>query len=405
MQHASLSEFPQHGTVKPGFERLAQAFKENFTNDIDVGAGFCVYQGDETLVDLWGGYTDKNCMEAWKENTLVNVYSTSKGMASLVVAMAVEAGLLDYDAPVAKYWPELKAGQNGLTVGQLLSHQGGLCGLETPLLVTDLYDWEQMVSRLEAQEPLWKPGTLAGYHAITWGYLAGELVSRTLGTRLADIAALDKALTLGQLFADKVALPINADVYIGLPEKEMSRVANMISPKQARQVPGLKADNSASIELSYWYKLSLMNPLIGPYRDVSTSDWQRAEIPAANGHANAKGIARVYAALANGGEFRGVRIIGADVILEATREEVGAVKDAVLQRPVRRGRGFILNTESAYGPNDSAFGHSGAGGSLGFADPVNNIGFAYVMNQMQGETGTNEITRAGRLVTALYSCL
>jgi len=405
MQHANLPEFPIHGAVKPGFERVAEAFEENFSNDIDVGAGFCVYQGDHTLVDLWGGYTDRNCSEAWKEDTLVNVYSTTKGLASLVVAMAVEAGYLDYDAPVSAYWPKLKAGRAGLTVGQLLSHQGGLCGVETPLQVADLYNWDLMISLLEEQEPLWKPGSVAGYHAITWGYLAGELVNRTLGKQVASATGLDQKLTLGQIFADKVALPLNAEVYIGLPEEKMSRVADMISPKQARQVPGMKVDNLATMEPSHWYKLSLMNPLIGPYRDVSTTAWRCAEIPAANGHATAKGIARVYAGLASGGKFRGERIIGLDAIVSATKEEVGTVKDAVLQRPVRRGRGFILNTDSAYGPNSSAFGHSGAGGSLGFSDPVNNIGFGYVMNQMQGETSSDEVTRAGRLVHALYSCL
>jgi len=398
MRLVSLLEFPIHGSVKPGFERVAEAFGKNFTEDIDVGAGFCVYQGDETLVDLWGGYTDRNYSGLWNESTLVNVYSTSKGMASLVVAMAVEAGLLSYDAPVSDYWPELRAGQNGLTVGQLLSHQGGLCGIEKPLQVTDLYDWERMVALLEAQEPLWTPGTIAGYHAITWGYLAGELVRRTLGAQLAS-------QTLGQIFADKVALVLNADVHIGLPEQDMSRVADLISPRQARSYAAIPVDEGAAVELSHWYKLSLMNPLIGPYRDVSTTDWRRAEIPAANGHATAKGIARVYASLANDGVFRGKRILEQDTILAATRVEVGVVKDAVLQRTVRRGRGFILNTDSAYGPNNSAFGHSGAGGSLGFADPVQRIGFAYVMNQMQGDLNSDEVSRAGRLVSALYSCL
>ncbi len=402
-------EFPISGVVKPGFEKVAQFFEANFTTDIDVGAGLCIYQSDELLVDLWGGYTDRNCLQPWQENTLVNVYSTTKGMASIVVALAVESGYLDYEAPVRDYWPDLKAAENGLTVAQLLSHQGGLCGVETPLRVADLYNWDYMTGVLEKQSPLWEPGTLAAYHAITWGYLAGELVRRTMGTDLASHAGLEQALTLGQLFNSSFAKPLEAEVYIGLPEQHLPRVAEMISPKQVRKLNKASVehqpDAEAPLQISDWYRLSLMNPLIGPYRDVSTQAWRSAEIPAANGQASAKGVAKIYAGLANQGKFEGKRIIGSEVLEQATREEVGMVVDPVLQRPVRRARGFVLNTENAYGPNDSAYGHSGAGGSLGFADPIQHVGFGYVMNQMQGELGVEYETRATRLVNAFYSCL
>ncbi|MBV1905299.1 MAG: beta-lactamase family protein [Pseudomonadales bacterium] len=393
-------DFPIQGYVKPGLEHVRNVFHENFIHGIDVGASLCVYHNDQLLIDLWGGYRDRNCSAPWTEDTLVNVYSTTKGLASIVVALAVEAGCLDYNEPVSKYWPELTAAKDGLTVGQLLSHQGGLCGVEQKLVVDDLYDWKRMVSLLEAQAPLWKPGTSSGYHAITWGYLAGELVKRTLGVKLMHESDFDRPLTLGQIFAQKIASPLRADAYIGLPRAELQRVAEMIGPNHARNQP---VDPGSATVPDALYKLSLMNPVIGPYRDVSGDAWPCAEIPAANGQATAKGVSKIYSGLANGGIFQNTSVITPETIEQATVEEWGMDKDRVLGRSVRRGRGFMLNTESRFGPNNSSFGHTGAGGSLGFADPAQKIGFAYLMNQMQPESDTP--TRSDLLIEALYSSL
>ncbi|MEZ5560491.1 MAG: serine hydrolase domain-containing protein [Pseudomonadales bacterium] len=223
-------QFPVEGFVAPGFERVREVFRDNFEHGAEVGASFSVQRASEVLVDLWGGYQDRACTRPWLRDTLVNVYSTGKGPAAAAVAAAVDDGKLDYDAPVRDYWPELRAATGGLTVSQLLSHQAGLCGVDDTLAVTDLYDWSGMCRRLECQAPYWPPGTAAGFHAVTWGYLAGELVRRATG------------LSLGTLLRVRVAEPLGADFHIGLPASEHYRVADLIGPNRARlPEPGREA--------------------------------------------------------------------------------------------------------------------------------------------------------------------
>ncbi len=224
-----MTDFPVHGSVAPGFEAVRSVFERNFTDDIEVGASFCAIVDGETVVDLWGGFQDRACTRPWNEDTLVNVYSTTKGVASVAFATLVEDGLINYDAPVAAYWPEFRAGRNGLTVGQLLSHQSGVCGLRQKITVRDLYDWSAMVERMAAEEPFWEPGTAAGYHAVLWGYLPGELALRTTGK------------TLGEVLAERIARPLDADVHLGLPTAEHGRVADLVGPNHARIQPDLAA--------------------------------------------------------------------------------------------------------------------------------------------------------------------
>ncbi len=384
------------GSVAPGFEPVREVFERNFTDDIEIGASFCAIVGGETVVDLWGGFRDRECSEPWRQDTLVNVYSTTKGLAAAAVAVAVDEGLLDYQAKVTRYWPEFgRHGKDALTVGQLLSHQGGVCGLRQPIIVEDLYDWEKMTRLLAEMEPWWTPGEGAGYHAVTWGYLPGELIRRTAG------------MTLGQYFRSRVAEPAGADgdCYIGLPESEMDRCAVMIGPNHARSKPGA-AEGSGPVvmpQMPRLYPVALQNPVIRPFQDASSRNWRAAEIAAANGQANARGIARVYVPFACGGECRGRSLVSAAAIAAATRQEVADQNDLVLGMPMRRGRGFILNTPPQYGPEATSFGHSGAGGSFGFADPVRQIAFGYAMNQMQ--PGLEADTRGGRLVRAVYQAV
>ena len=376
------------GDVAPGFESVKDVFAANWEG-YEVGAGFCVVHQGKTVVDLWGGYKDIEFTEPWEKDTLVNVYSTTKGMGSLAVAILVEEGNLDYEALVVDYWPEFGAeGKDRVTVAQLLSHQAGVCGLTEKITVEDLYDWDKIVRLLAAQKPHWEPGTAAGYHAVLWGYLAGELIKRITGK------------TLGTYFREKVAESLGADFYIGLPDSEMGRVAPLIGPNRGRVAQKTGDDPPA---VPPFYAISLENPAIRPYKDASSYAWRKAEIAAANGQASAMGIARIYGALANGGEIDGIRIISKNGIETATREEVGDQTDLVTGTAMRRARGFILNTEAAYGPNATAFGHGGAGGSIGFADPVANIGAGYVMNQMQ--ISPDDDPRAYRLVEATYACL
>ena len=377
------------GDVAPGFEKVKDVFK-SLWKGYEVGACFNVVHEGKTVVDIWGGWLDTEFKTPWQEDTLVNVYSTTKGMGSLAVAILADEGKIDYEAKVVDYWPEFgQAGKENITVAQLLSHQAGLCGFKQKTSIEDLYDWEKMVGLLVAQKPLWEPGEACGYHAVTWGYFPGEFVKRITGK------------TLGAFFRERVATPLNADFYIGLPDSEMSRAANMIGPNRAR-VPIKQVEIPP--EMPEFYPIALLNPNIRPFKDASSNAWRKTEIAAANGQANARGIARVYGMLANGGELDGTRIISKIGIEAATKEEVdGSHNNLVTGRPMRFARGFGLNTESHYGPNPRAFGHAGAGGSLGFADPDAGIGFGYAMNQMQ--VNVDDELRSSILINALYDCL
>jgi|TARA_Y100000310_G_scaffold302039_2_gene339031 CubicO group peptidase (beta-lactamase class C family) len=377
------------GKVAKGFEKVKEAFAANWQG-IEVGASYSVVYQGEQVVDLWGGHQNREGSKDWQRDTLVNVYSTTKGMASLAMAILAEEGKLDYEALVVDYWPEFGAeGKHQVTVAQLLSHQAGVCGVSEKITVEDLYDWDKMVHLLAAQKPHWEPGTAAGYHAITWGYLAGELIRRITGQ------------TLGQYFHNKVAAPLEADFYIGLPDSEMDRVADMIGPNHARIRP--PRGDGPPPKMPQLYPVTLLNPSIRPYGDASSYAWRKAEIAAANGQANARGIARIYGALANGGEIDGVKIISREAIEIAVQQEVGDQKDLVIGMPMRRARGFILNSAGGYGPSNRAFGHSGAGGSTGFADPDANIGIGYAMNQM--ESNPAAVPRSNLLLDATYACL
>ena len=384
-----MTHFPIHGTAASGFERVRDVFERNFVDDIEVGASFCAIVDGETVVDLWGGYQDRACTRPWNENTLVNVYSTTKGIASIAFAALVEDGLIDYDAKVAEYWSEFRAGRNGLTVGQLLSHQSGVCGLREKVTIADLYDWQRMIARIAAEEPFWDPGTAAGYHAVLWGYLPGELALRATGE------------SLGTLLATRIAGPLGADVHLGLPTAEHGRVADLVGPNHARIQPDLAT--LMGVKMPPLFKYALQNPSIRPWQDACSAPWRSAEIAAANAQANARGIARIYGALARGGELDGVRVLDEDTIAAMCREEVGERDDLVLGRPLRRGRGVILNTLNMYGPNPATYGHSGAGGSVGFADPALKLGIGYAMNQMQ--PGIETDTRGNRLVRAVLDAL
>lgn len=378
-----MTTFPIHGTVAPGFEPLRAVFERNFTDDVEVGASFAATVDGEFVADLWGGFQDRGCTREWRADTLVNVYSTTKGIASLALAALVEDGRLDYDAPVADYWPEFRAGAGGLTVGQFLSHQSGVCGLRARVTVEDLYDFPAMAARIAAEEPHWEPGSAAGYHAILWGFLAGEIALRITGR------------SLGALLRERVAGPLGADFHLGLPESEHRRVADLIGPNHARRQPDPRA--MMGVKMPPLFPFALQNPSVRPWKDACSAEWRRAEIAAANGHGNGRAIAGIYGAAASGGLLRD------ETLAALTREEWGMEDDLVLGRPMRRGRGVNLNTDGQYGPNPSSFGHNGAGGSIGFADPARRLGVGYAMNQM--EPGIDADTRGARLVRALFDCL
>ena len=380
-----------HGQVAPGFEDVQAVFEKNFTEGIEVGASLCVRSNGDDLVNLWAGAKDAAGNEPWQQDTLVNVYSVTKGITALAVAAIVEDGHFDYATEVRSIWPEFKAGQSGLTIAQLLSHQSGVPGVDEPIDIDDMYNWPKMVRLLEQQLPYWTPGTAAGYHALHWGYLIGEVVRRATG------------IGLGRWVADRLATPLNADFYLGLPQPLHARCADLIGPNRARKSSEDVTTPPAPPERPELFAAALLNPPVRPWKDACSAAWRSAEIAAANGQASGQGIATLYDAAANDGRVADVRILKPASIAAVVTEEVGLATDLILDKPMRRGRGLILNTLGEYGPNANAFGHSGAGGALGFADPDAGFGFGYAMNQMQ--PGIVEQTRAGLLIEALYRSL
>ena len=361
-----------HGACDSRFNAVKDAFAENFPTHGEVGAAVAVMVDGELVVDLWAGHADPARTRPWERDTIVNVFSTTKGMTAICAHRLVDQGLLDLDAPVASYWPEFaQAGKEKLPVRYLLSHRAGLPAVKDVLPAGSIYKWDVMTAALAAQEPWWEPGAKHGYHALTYGWLVGEVVRRITGK------------SLGTYFREEVAEPLGLDFHIGLAEEHDARTAEMI-PAPLPQ-PG---DTSPLAEIlskpgSMPFKAFVVSPDMMQPGQVNTREWRAAEIPSSNGHGNARAMARVYGALARGGELDGVRVLSQEVIDRAIVEQsIGP--DAVLaDLPTRFGLGFILTLPDApLGPNPRTFGHPGMGGSLGFADPDAKVGFGYVMNKM-----------------------
>ena len=378
------------GQCDARFKRVREVFEASFASGADLGAGVCVYLEGRPVVDLWGGFADPAKTKPWRRDTLANVYSTTKGITALCAHQLIERGELDLDAPVARYWPEFaRAGKANLPVRYLLSHQAGLAGIAEPLEAEDLFDWKRMTGALEAQEPWWKPGTAHGYHALTYGWLVGEVIRRVTG------------MSVGRYVREHVSAPLSAEFWIGLPEELDVRTADLVQGPISTAGPNL-------MELAAQDPNGLIAKVFGnpPIFGISPNsrEWRAAELPAANGHTTAPALARIYAALGNGGELDGTRLLGPAAI-EASRVEQAYGRDLVLPLVTRIALGFMLGPpEEPLGPNPGAFGHGGAGGSLGIADPEAKLGFAYVMNLMH--TGVWLVDpRAHALLDALYSCL
>ncbi|HTQ14610.1 MAG TPA: serine hydrolase domain-containing protein [Rhizomicrobium sp.] len=376
------------GHCDPRFVAVREAFRENLAARGDPGAAVSVARGGSVVVDLWGGFADAARERAWQRHTLVNFFSVSKALCTICALRQVEQGRLELDAPVARVWPEFAAGgKAAITLRQILCHQSGLPSLREPMLAGAMLDWAAMTGALARAEPWWTPGTAHGYHVNTFGFLLGEIVRRVDGR------------SIGAVLRDEVAGPLGADVHIGLPDSEHARAAEFLWPAASSPSPaqGMPSAEDAMRFNAYWNP-----PGISGGGHVNTPQWRRAEIPSTNGHGTARGVARVYAALANGGEIDGVRILSRAMLDEATREHANGI-DLISQRPSRFGLGFQLTqAERPLGPNPRAFGHFGAGGSLGFCDPDAGIAFGYVTSGM-GPRWQNPRNRA--LIDALYSSL
>jgi CubicO group peptidase (beta-lactamase class C family) len=365
---------PDHGGwVAPGFEEVRTEFDHNFVERGEIGAAVAAYWRGEKVVDLWGGRRTPSGDAPWNEDTLVVVNSTTKGLAAMTVAVANSRGRIDYDSPVAEYWPEFaQNGKGAITVRQLLSHEAGLVWIDEPLHPEDLRDLDYVSGVLARQKPAWEPGTRHGYHAMTIGLYMQELI------RHVDPAQR----TLGRFFAEEIARPLQIEFYIGLPsEIPDERVAKLRTFTPRRGMRALLSASPKFVMRVVWPWSLLRKSML--FADLDPNDRRslEIEIPAGNGVGTARSIARAYSAFAEGGAELGVT--------PATLEALTAVhdfepaRDEVMGEPSSMSLGFLRpGPQRIFGSSERAFGMPGAGGSFGFADPDARLGFAYVMNNM-----------------------
>jgi CubicO group peptidase (beta-lactamase class C family) len=381
----TLDKFPVSGSVAAGFEPVREVFTANFTRHGEVGAALHVTVGGSPVVDLWGGAADAACTRPWAPDTLVNVWSTTKGWLALAMHMLASQGRLDFDAPAARYWPEFaQKGKGDVLVRHLLTHTAGLPAPSLPVPQEALFDWDRMVRSLEQSELFWKPGEQCGYHAATFGWLNGEILRRLTG------------IPVGQFIRTYIAAPLKADVYVGLQAAEQARAAEIVPPSPLAYLV-FRLMMASRGRMARW---AFTNPARPP-RLANTRRWREAEIPSSNGHASARGLARLYTLLALGGEMEGVRLLSGPAAALAGREQVH-MRDVVIGMPVRRTLGYLLADAGLGDPRPpTAFGHPGMGGSLGFADPANGLAMGYVMNRMV----FGPDSRATELARAVYACL
>src|SRR3984885_12380489 len=369
------------GDVGEGCGKVADAFRANFAARREVGAALAVYRNGVKVVDLWGGYRDGIAKAPWQHDTMVNMFSTTKGVAALAVAVAVSRGLFGYDDKVVDHWPEFaQAGKADVTVRQLLGHQAGLCVLKPAPTVRDVADPARLSSMLAAQKPAWPPGTRHGYHAITLGWYESELIRRT------DPAGR----TLGRFLADEIAGPLGLDLHIGLPDSvRRNRIAHLHHWSRAESVlhiqalpPGVIAASLNPVGLlSRAGRLpSDVNPWAGDY---NRDDVRAIEIPSANGIGTAGAVAQLYGAAATGDAALGLTpTVLNELVAEAAAPTRGQ-RDKVLHVNTVFSLGLSKPAPlCVFGSSDKAFGTPGLGGSFGFADPDTGIGFGYVMNRM-----------------------
>lgn len=385
------------GYCAPRFLPVLDAFVENFNVDVEQGASLAVELDGETVIDVWGGFADLSAQRLWEQDTIGVVFSNTKAATALCAHILADNGELDIEQRVAHYWPEFAVqGKGDITVRMLLDHTAGIPALREMLPDGAVFDWTEMTTRLAAEAPYWKPGTSVGYHGLTFGWLVGEVVRRVAGQ------------SLGCFFQDRVAKPLGMDFWIGLPEREESRTATIVPAKPADQ-PRNAFERAIATEPESISNLYFRNT--GGWRPsgFNARRGHAAEIGAAGGITNARSLARMYSALALGGEHSGVKVIGHET-LDVAREVSSATnQDLCLLVPTRFAAGFMRSMDNRRRGLDSAvfgrdaFGHVGAGGSLGFASIQHRIGFGYTMNHMGSGVLLN--SRANRLTQALYSVL
>lgn len=385
-----------YGFCDPKFAGVAEAFVENFEARGEIGASVSLTLEGKTLVDLWGGQTTDGG-PAWEQDTVSIVFSCTKGASAFCAHMASDRGQLDFEAGVEKYWPEFAANKPGARVSMMLDHSVGVPGVRETLKPGAYYDYQYMCDTLAAEEPFWKPGTRNGYHGVTSAWTVGEMVRRSTGRRL------------GAFFAEEIAGPLGVDFWIGLPEAMEPRVAPVI--------PYLPDEKALSSRIALACMADPMGPtgrfmLNGGGFNPNTREARAAEIGSANGVSNGRGLAGLYAPLANGGTFNGRHYVSADTLARMGRISVATHEDATLMIPSRFSLGYMKTTDNRRLENadncsallgEPAFGHVGAGGSIGFADPEARLSFGYSMNKMGLGILLND--RGQSLVDAAYRAL
>jgi CubicO group peptidase (beta-lactamase class C family) len=365
------------GFVAPGFERVREAFERQLAEEL--GAGFAAIRDGEIVVNLWGGWANREQTRPWAEDTIVPVYSTTKGVSALVMALLVDRGLLDYDAPTVSIWPAFGAhGKDKVTLAQTLAHQAGVPGFLNPIDPDLWLDPPACAEAIAALAPMWPPGSASGYHPMTWGYIVGEIARR----------AADRSL--GTILREDICAPLGIDFQIGLPESDHARVAEMRKPSRGGDFGEITPPRKAAF-FTKW---------AAPVR--GSTQWRSIEIPSTNGHGTALGVARLYEAYATGGLINGARVLSQEAF-DALAKRRWFGDDLVLPFRIDWRTGAIGNSNSFYGPNPEALGHSGMGGSAGFGDPVAGVSVGYVMNRQSHHIMGDP--RSFKLIDALYSCL
>jgi CubicO group peptidase (beta-lactamase class C family) len=371
-----------HGRCDQKFASVKEAFAKNFEQGLDIGASVAVTVEGENVVDLWAGKLVDAGDKTWQEDTIVNVWSTTKTMAATVMLMLADRGLLDFNEKVSTYWPEFaQNGKENVQVRHIMSHSAGLSSLEEPIVFQDFCDHDKIASLLAAQAPWWEPGTQSGYHAITQGHLQNEIVRRITGK------------TLGTFFKEEVTDPLEADFHIGTPTSAYPRIGLLRPPEPAA---------NTNIDPDSIMARTMTRPALNAL--VSRTDiWREAEIPAANGHGNARSVARIHSAIACGGEVDGIRLMSEEGCRKIFEVQTDG-EDLVLGTPVRFGMGFGINAEyQPLSPNKNVCYWGGWGGSLAVIDMDEKMSFSYVMNRML--SGTTGDMRAASLLMPLYGSI
>lgn len=400
MKRAALEKLPLHGEVAPGFEPVREIFLENFRERDEIGAACTVFHKGEKIIDLWGGWRDPKRRHPWEADTMAVVYSTTKGLAAMTLALAHSRGWIDFDARVAKYWPEFaQHGKEKITVRQLLAHQAGLCAVDEPLTLDVLANPDRLAAILAQQKPAWEPGARQGYHAVSLGFYESELLRRV------D----PQQRTLGRFFRDEIARPLNLDFYIGtpadLPETCIARLKDfrrlrLLFHLRCLPRPFVRAMmNPRSLSAR-----AFNNPRVRRPGDYARRPLRSLEIPAANGIGTARSIARAYSAFATGGTELGLKPETLQQLMGPAALPTTGRFDEVLRVETSYSLGYVKPfPDLQFGRSEKSFGTPGLGGSFAFADPEEQVGFAYVPNRLGFYLWNDPREKALR--EAVYQCL